>query len=233
MASRHRKEENMRKIVIMWFGLVLFGWAVGIASEKDFEIQGKKLISQKPPFIMSLPSELPLVHSSSRANPTENSLTRAYYLVKAKEKEVEEMLIVEIADKTNPQAGLMTTPPLKPFIEKRMYLKDRIKRGELRGDYLIQLMAWNPDASSLQFIVKKGIMIPSRWALQGQFLFVYQGEHAVFIRYAKNVNSFGLKISEEWKDWERESISGNEKKAYETFHKSFMEMIQSIKITTL
>ncbi len=90
----------------------------------------------------------------------------------------------------------MTTPPLKPFTEKRMYLKDRIKRGELRGDYLIQLMAWNPDAPSLQPIVKKGIMIPSRWALQGQFLFLYQGEHAVFIRYAKNVNSFGLKISE-------------------------------------
>jgi hypothetical protein len=230
VASCHREEENMKKIVIMWFGLVLFGWTLGIASEKDFEIQGKKLISQKPPFIMSLPSELPLIHSSSRANLTENSLTRAYFLVKAKEKEVEEMLIVEIADKTDPQAGPMTTPPLKPFIEKRMYLKDRIKKGELRGDYLIQLMAWNPDASSLQFIVKKGIMIPSRWALQGQFLFLYQGEHAVFIRYAKNVNSFGLMISEKGKDWERESISGNEKKAYETFQKRFMEMIDSIQI---
>jgi len=220
----------MKKIVIMWFGLVLFGWALGIASEKDFEIQGKKLISQKPPFIMSLPSEFRLMHSSSRANPTENSLTRAYFLVKAKEKEVEEMVIVEIADKTNPQAGPMTTPPLKPFTEKRMYLKDRIKKGELRADYLIQLMAWNPDAPSLQPIVKKGIIIPSRWALQGQFLFVYQGEHAVFIRYAKNVNSFGLKISEEGKDWERESISGNEKKAHETFQKRFMEMIDSIQI---
>ncbi len=54
---------------------------------------------------MSLPSEFRLIHSSSRANPTENSLTRAYFLVKAKEKEVEEMLIVEIADKTDPQAG--------------------------------------------------------------------------------------------------------------------------------
>jgi len=220
----------MKKIVIVWFGLVLFGWAVGIASEKDFEVQGKKLISQKPPFIMSLPSELPLIHSSSRANQAENSLTRAYYLVKAKEKEVEEMLIVEIADKTDPQAGPITTPPLKPFTERRMYVKDRIKKGELRGDYLIQLMAWNPDASSLQFIVKKGMMIPSRWALQGQFLFVYQGEHAVFIRYAKNVNSFGLKISKEGKDWERDSISGNEKKAYETFQKTFMEMIDSLQI---
>jgi len=220
----------MKKIIFPLFGLVLFGWALGIASEKEFEIQGGKLISQKPPFIMSLPSELRLIHSSSRANPTEKSLTRAYYLVKAKEKEVEEMLIVEIADKTDPQTGPMTIPPLKPFTEKRMYLKDRIKRGELRGDYLIQLMAWNPDAPSLQPIVKKGIVIPSGWALQGQFLFVYQGEHAIFIRYAKNVNSFGLKISEEGKDWERESISGNEKKAYETFQKRFMEMIDSIQI---
>ncbi len=105
--------------------------------------------------------------------------------------------------------------------------------GELRADYLIQLMAWNPNAPSLQPIVKKGIMIPSRWALQGQFLFVYQGEHAVFIRYAKNVNSFGLKISEEGKDWERESISGNEKKVYEAFQKTFMEMINSIIIKPL
>jgi hypothetical protein len=91
-------------------------------------------------------------------------------------------------------------------------------------------MAWNPGASSLQPIVKKGIMIPSRWALQGQFLFVYEGEHVVFIRYAKNVNSFGLKISEEGRDWERESISGNEKRGYETYPKTFMGMIDSIQI---
>jgi len=220
----------MKKIVIIWFGLVLFAWALGIASEKDFEIQGKKLISQKPSFIMSLPSEFRLIHFSSRANPSEGSLTRAYYFVKAKEKDVQEMLIVEIADRTNPQAGPITTPALKPFTEKRMYLKDRMKRGEFRGNYLIQLMAWNPDAPSLQPVVRKGIMIPSGWALQGQFLFVYQGENAVFIRYTKNVNSFGLKISEEGKDWERESISGNEKKAYETFQKTFMEMIDSIQI---
>jgi hypothetical protein len=233
VANRHREEENMKKIGIIWIGLILFVWTIAIAAEKDFEIQGKKLISQKPPFTLSLPSEFRLIHSSSRANPTENSLTRTYFLVKAGEKQLEEMLIVEIADKTNPQAGPMTTPPLRPYTEKRMYLKDKIKRGELTADYLIQLMAWNPDAPSLQPIVKKGIVIPSHWALQGQFLFVYQGEHAVSIRYSKDISAFGLKISEEGKDWEREPISGNEKRTYETFQKTFMGMINSIQIKNL
>jgi len=100
----------------------------------------------------------------------------------------------------------------------------------LEVDTLIQLMAWNPDASSLQPIVKKGFIIPSSWALQGQFLFLYLGEHAVFFRYSKNVNSFGMKVSEKGEDWEKGRISENEKKVYETFQKSFKEMIDSIQI---
>jgi hypothetical protein len=91
-------------------------------------------------------------------------------------------------------------------------------------------MAWNPDAPSLQPIVKKGIVIPSHWAIQGQFLFVYLEEHTVFFRYSKDINSFGLKTSEEGKAWEKESISGNEKKVYETFQRNFIEMINSIQI---
>jgi hypothetical protein len=94
-------------------------------------------------------------------------------------------------------------------------------------------MAWNPDAPSLQPIVKKGIVIPSCWALQGQFLFNYRGGHAVLVRYSRDVRSFGFKISEEGKDWERSSISGNEMKTYETFQKIFMEMINSISIKNL
>jgi hypothetical protein len=126
----------------------------------------------------------------------------------------------------------MTVPPLRPYTEKRMYLRDRMKKGELTVDYMIQLMAWNPEAPSLQPVVKKGIVIPSRWALQGQFLFNFQGEHAVLVRYSKAVDSFGLKVSEDGKSWEKESISGNEKKAYEVFKKSFTEIVQSIQITT-
>lgn len=210
--------------------MVLFAWNMIPASGKDFEIQGKKAISKKPPFTLMLPSEFQLAHSSSFETPKENSLTRIYLLIKESHKQVEEMLIFQIADKTNPQAGPMTTPPLRPYAEKRMYSKGKIKRGEAEGDYLIQLMAWNPEAPSLQPIVKKGWVIPPRWALQGQFLLNYQGEHAVFIRYSKDAASFGLKVSEEENRWNQNVISGNEKKVYETFQKTFTEMIHSTQI---
>jgi len=219
----------MKKIIYLLIGLVLFNWMISIAAEKDFEIRGKKLISQKPPFTLSLPSEFQLVYFSSHPDAAENSLTRSYYLMKTKERNVEEMLIVQIADKTNPQAGPISIIPLKP-LEKRSYLKAKMKKGELEVDYLIQLMAWNPDAPSLQPIVKKGIIIPSRWALQGQVQFIDQGDHAVSIRYSKDVNSFGMKVSEKGDEWEKGLISGNEKKVYETFRKTFMEMIDSTKI---
>jgi uncharacterized protein YkuJ len=82
----------------------------------------------------------------------------------------------------------------------------------------------------LQPILKKGIAIPSHWALQGQFLFPYEGEHAVLVRYSKDVNSFGPKVSENENAWARDSITGNEKEIYERFHKTFMEMIDSIQV---
>ena len=220
----------MKKIIIALIGLILVTWALAGAAQKDLEIQGKKLSSQKPPFTLTLPTEFNLVHSFSQENPGESSLTRVYFLVKPQGKQVEEMLILQIADKTNPQAGPMTVTPLKPYTEKRLYSKGKVKKGELEVDYLIQLMAWNHDAPSLQPIVKKGLIIPSRWALQGQFLFLYQGEHAVFFRYSKDINSFGIKVSEKGDDWGKGSISGNEKKVYETFQKTHIEMIDSIQI---
>ncbi len=220
----------MRKIFFVLLGLVLITWNIAGAAQKDLEIQGKKLTSQKPPVTLTLPSEFNLVHSFSQENPEASSLTRAYFFIKPKGKQVEEMLILQVADKTNPQAGPMTAAPLKPYTEKRLYSKGKVKKGKLEVDTLIQLMAWNPDASSLQPIVKKGFVIPSSWALQGQFLFLYLGEHAAFFRYSKNVNSFGMKVSEKGEDWEKERISGNEKKVYETFQKSFKEMIDSIQI---
>ena len=220
----------MKKIIIALFCLILATWAIATAAQKDLEIQGKKLVSQKPPFTMTFPSEFSLVHSFSHENPEESSLTRVYFFVSAKGKQVEEMLILQIADKTNPQAGPMTVKSLKPYTEKRLYSKGRVKKGELEVDTLIQLMVWNPDAPSLQPIVKKGFVIPSRWVLQGQFLFLYQGDHAVFFRYSKDVHSFGMKVSEKGEDWEKGRISENEKKVYETFQKSFIEMIDSIQI---
>jgi hypothetical protein len=174
-----------------------------------------------------------MIHSFSQENPEMSSLTRVYFLVKEKNKQIEEMLILQIADKTNPQAGPMSITPLKPYTEKRLYSKGNVRKGELEVEYLTQLMAWNPDAQSLQPIVKKRFVIPSHWALQGQSLFLYQGDHAVFFRYSKDINSFGLKASEDGKDWEVESISGKEKKVYEAFQKTFMEIINSIVIKPL
>jgi hypothetical protein len=206
----------------------LWSWTAVAMAAKDLEIQGKMLVSEKPAFTLTLPSEFISVHSFSHENPGENSVTRVHFFVKTKGKQVEEMFIIQIADRTNPAAGPITVPPLNPYTEKRMYQRDKVKRGDLGIDYLIQLMAWNPGATSLQPIVKRGIIIPSRWVLQGQFQFVYQGEHAVLVRYSKDISAFGLKISEEGKAWERESISGNEKKVYEGFQKSLVEMISSI-----
>ena len=56
----------MKKII---FVLLCFIFAIGTivnAAQKDLEIQGKKLTSQKPPFTLTLPSEFNLVHSFSR-----------------------------------------------------------------------------------------------------------------------------------------------------------------------
>jgi hypothetical protein len=222
----------MKKIIIFWISIamVLILQSVAIPAPKDLEIQGKKLVSQKPPFTFILPSELRSIHSFSQEHPDENSITRAYFFIKEKNRYVEEMLIVQIADKINPQAGPMTAHQLKPYTEKRMYSKSKIKKAELEVDYLIQLMAWNPEALSLQAIISKGVTIPRHLALQGQFLFFFLGEHAVYIRYSKDVNASEVKVSEEGDRWNKDSISGNEKKVYETFKKNFMEMMDSIQI---
>lgn len=128
------------------------------------------------------------------------------------------------------KAEPIRAPSLKPYTEKRMYLKDKKKKGALEVDYLLQLMAWNPDASSLQPVRQKGIKIPSHWTMQGQLIFNYVGEHVVFVRYSKDVNTFGLKVSETGENWNRGSISGNEQKVYEVFRKSFLETVDSIQI---
>ena len=222
----------MRKIIVTLSCLILATAALGHAAQKELEVQGKKLVSQKPPFTLTLPSEFDLVHSFSHENPGESSLTRVYFFVKTKGKQVEEMLILQIADKTDPQAGPMTAAPLKPYTEKRLYSKERVKKGKLEVDYLIQSMAWNPEAPSLQTILKKGLVIPSHWALQGQFLFLYHGEGAVSVRYSKDVNSFGMRVSNDGREWEKGSISGNEKRVYEVFRKTFLQIMDTLHIIT-
>jgi hypothetical protein len=39
-----------------------------------------------------------------------------------------------------------------------------------------------------------------------------------------------MKVSEKGEDWGKGIISGNEKKTYETFQKTFMEIMDSIQI---
>jgi hypothetical protein len=219
----------MRKILILLM-ILLFPACSPTAREKDLEIDGKKLISRKPPFTLIFPTEFQLAHSSTVEYPKESSLTRSYFFIKEKEKQIDEMLIIQIADKTNPRAEAMTSPPLKPETTKRMYSNGKIKEGELEVEYLIQLIAWNPEAPSLQPITKKGLFIPAHWALQGQFLFLYQVEHAVFFRYSKDIDSFGIRISGKGDDWGKGVISGNEKRVYEIFQNTFMQMMDSIQI---
>jgi hypothetical protein len=222
----------MRKIIVALFFLIVVTGTTADAAQTDLEIQGRRFVSQKPPFTLTLPSELGLVYSFSHENPGENSLTHVYFLAKTKGKQIEEMLILQIADRTGPPVGPMTVPALRPYTEKRMFLKDRVRRGELTIDYLIQLMTWNPEAPSLQPLLKRGIVIPPHWALQGQFQFLCQAEHAVSIRYSRDVNSFGMKVSDAADGWGRSSILGNEKKVYEIFRRSFLEMIDTIRIIT-
>jgi hypothetical protein len=208
-------------IIILFFGTFLSGCAgVGVGLKEG------QLISQKPPFRLPLASEFRLADSFE--HPGENSNTRAYIYIKVRDRQIEEMFILQIADRTNPEAGPITAPSLRPYGEQNMYLKDKIRRGEVEGDYLIQIMAWNPKTSSLQGVVEKGFIIPSHLALQGQFQFIYQKDHAVSIRYSRDVNSFGLKVSEEGEKWIKDSISGSEKQAYEIFKESFLKMINSV-----
>ena len=208
-------------LILLFLGAFLSGCAgVGV------EIKEGQLISQEPPFRLPITSEFRLVDSFG--HPGENSNTRGYIYIKEKDRQIEEMFILQIADRTNPEAGPITAPSLKPYAEQNMYSKDKIRRGEVEGDYLIQIMAWNPKASVLQAVVKKGFIIPSHLALQGQFQFIYQKEHAVSIRYSRDVNSYALKVSEEREKWVKESISGSEKQAYEIFKESFLKMINRI-----
>ena len=218
----------MKKVAAILFS-VFIASSVAFGAGKDLEVQGRVIKSQKPPFLFALPSELQWIHSSSMEHPKENSLTRTFFLVKEQKRQVEEMLIIQIADKTHPEAGPMTVPPLQPYAEKRMYLKGKVKRGEVEVDYLTQLMAWNPEAPSLQPLVKKGRVIPSHWTLQSQILFQSQLEHAVFIRYSKDIHSFEWKVSDEGKNWDKAPLSGNEKKVVEAFQRAVSGMIDSLR----
>lgn len=210
--------------------LVFSALAAGSAVGKELKVEGRVLQFETPPFRLTLPVECQLIHASSVENKEENSRTRSYLLARWKKNQAEEIVIIQIADKTDPRAEAMVIPPLKPLSEKRLFSKGKRNRMGLEIDYLIQGIAWNPASSSLRPLKGKGVIVPSGWVLQGQFLFPYQGDHAVFVRYSKDVNSFGWKVSQEGKSWERESISGIERKTLVAFERMFLEVIDSLRI---
>jgi hypothetical protein len=210
--------------------IVVVCLGTGGARAGEIEVKGRRIAFEKPPFAVTAPGELRLVHTAAFDNPKEFSRTRVFYLVRDREKRVEEMFLVQIADRASEEAGPISAPPLAPYAENRMYAKETLKKKDLPVEWMIQAMAWNPEAPSLQPIVKKGLTIPARWALQGQFLFVWQGEHAVMVRYSRDAGTFGLKVSEEGDRWNRDRLSGNEKKAYEAFLKGFRETLDSVLI---
>lgn len=212
------------------FLVILLVGTLGAALGKELKVEGRVLQFQTPPFRMTLPVECQLVHTSSVENRDENSRTRSYLFARWRKNLLEDLVVIQIADKTNPQAGPMSIPPLKPLSEKRLFSRGKLDRKGLEIDFLIQAMAWNPASASLRPLVEKGITIPSGWALQGQFLFPYYGENAVFVRYSKSVDSFGWKVSAEGESWEKGSISGSERKAVEMFEKMVLEMIDSLRV---
>ena len=222
---------KIRRILGVCLALsMLLQGTMASVSGREVDIRGRTVRSTTPPFSFTLPAEFRSIDFFSQENPAESSLTRGYFLVRARDQRMEELFILQISDRTNPQAGPMTVSPLKPYTEKRLYAQEKRKKGNLTGEVLIQLMAWNPEAPSLRGLIKKGIVIPPHWALQGQFQFLYQGDHAVSFRYSKDVGSFGMKVSEDGKRWEKDSLTDNEKKTYEIFKKTFTEMIDSIQI---
>ena len=54
-------------------------------------------------------------------------------LLKPKEKQVEEMLILQIADKTNPQAGPMTVASLETLYREKNVFKRKSEEGRIRS----------------------------------------------------------------------------------------------------
>ena len=145
----------MKRISIILLAAIFIFYSQTFGAEKLLDIKGNRLISYKPALQLVLHSEFCLVHSLSTDHPRESSRTRGYLLVKEQKKQVEDLFILQIAEKTNPQAEPTTVPPLKPSSEERMYFKGQLKKEQRQIDYLSQLMIWNPEAATLKPLIEK------------------------------------------------------------------------------
>ena len=221
----------MRKSLIVLFGLFWVLFSHARAAERELEVHEVKLTLRQPALQLTLPSPFLLVHSLSQDRPRQSSRTRVFLLVNEKKKKVEELLLLQVAERTNPQAEPITAPALSPSSEETLYFRTRMKKEGRDLDLLIQLMALNPEAKLLEPVRQKGFSVPSHLALQGQSLFVYDLDHAVFLWYSKDIHTLGFRVSDQEDRWKRAKLSGNEKKAVDTFQKCFMSMVDSITLS--
>jgi hypothetical protein len=213
----------MRKILVSALIWIMVSGA--LAAENELRIEGKRLVSTTPFFLLTLPRPFQLVHSSSREFAKESSRTRAYLLITERSKQVMEILGLEIADRTNPAAEPMALPPLVGENEARTYDAGKLSKENNEVQYLVQLITWSRDAPSLQPIVKSGYTIASHLALQGLLLFSYGPDHGILLRYSRDVTSLGLEVGGKRDEWRKASISGNRKRALDAFTKDFKSML--------
>jgi hypothetical protein len=221
----------MKRIVLVLAGLLFFAGSICTSAEREVDLRDKRLFSKTPPFSLLLPTPFRLVQSLTSEHPEQSSRTRAYFLITEKARKVEGLILLQIAQRTDPRADPMTAPPLRPSSEERTYSKGNVKQDGREIAFLVQLMKWNPSAPALKPIVQQGFLIPSHLALQGQFQLVYDQDHAVLVWYSRDVQSFGWKVSDRVNAWEKGILSGSEKRAVQAFEKSFLAIIKSMTFT--
>jgi len=87
-----------------------------------------------------MPSEFNLVHSFSQEIRREFAYPCLFFIRPKGKQVLKKCSSFRFADKTNP-SWTMTAAPLKPYTEKKLYSKGKLKKGGLEVDTLIQLMA--------------------------------------------------------------------------------------------
>ena len=121
--------KQVRRLFFVFLSALLVFCSKG-APEKHLEIRDKKMVSDAPPFTVVLPSEFQFIDFSSIEYPDRNSRTRTYLFIVEKNKQAEALLIVQVADKTDPAAEPISVPPLIPDGNERMYNKGEREEGK-------------------------------------------------------------------------------------------------------
>ena len=104
-----------------------------------------------------------------------------------------------------------------------MYSKGQVKKEERQIDYLSQLMTWNPEAATLKPLIEKGFVVPAHLHFRDKSCFFTIRTMPCFLWYSRDVQTFGMKVSDRDDYWKKGSISGNEKKGCGCFRKETSE----------